>query len=110
VALKKATERQIAISQIIIGAFFFACRSCEYLKVPKQDQQQTKQLNLRNIAFFKDGNIISHSSSKLHLADSVSLTFKSQKNNKKEQNNRAVGHGPKLAVPSETVGCNCEAY
>jgi len=21
-----------------------------------------------------------------------------------------VGHGPKLAVPSETVGCNCEAY
>ena len=21
-----------------------------------------------------------------------------------------MGHGPKLAVPSETVGCNCEAY
>jgi hypothetical protein len=85
VASKKATERQLAISQLIIGAFFFACRLCEYLKVPKQDQQQTKQLTLRNIAFFKDGNLIPHSSSKLNLADSISLTFDSQKNNKKNK-------------------------
>ena len=38
VALKVATKKQQAIRQLIIGTFFFACRSCEYLKVPKQDQ------------------------------------------------------------------------
>ena len=38
VALKSSTEKQQAIGQLIIGAFFFACRLCEYLKVPKQDQ------------------------------------------------------------------------
>jgi hypothetical protein len=74
-ALKKETESQRAISQLTIGAFFFACRSCEYLKVPKQDQHQTKQLTLGNIAFSKDGNVILHSNPNLHLADSVALTF-----------------------------------
>ena len=84
-ALKKETESQRAISQLTIGAFFFACRSCEYLKVPKQDQHQTKQLTLGNIAFSKDGNVILHSNPNLHLADSVSLTFESQKNDKKSE-------------------------
>jgi hypothetical protein len=82
-ALKKETEIQRAISQLTIGAFFFACRSCEHLKVPKQDQHQTKQLTLGNIAFSKDGNVILHSNPNLYLADSVSLTFESQKNDKK---------------------------
>ena len=85
VALKTATERQLAMGQLIIGAFFFTCRSCKYLKVPKKDQQQTKQLTLGNIAFSKDGNIIPHSCPKLQLADSVSLTFESQKNDKKNE-------------------------
>jgi hypothetical protein len=84
-ALKKETESQRAISQLTIGAFFFACRSCKYLKVPKQDQHQTKQLTLGNIAFSKDGNIIHHSNPNLHLADSVSLTFESQKNDEKNE-------------------------
>jgi len=87
VALKMAAERQLAMGQLIIGAFFFASRLCEYLKVPKQDQQQTKQLTPGNIAFFKDGNIIPHSCLKLRLPDSVSLTFESQKNDK---NNKTV--------------------
>ena len=35
VAKMKVTETQRAISQLTIGAYFFACRSCEYLKVPQ---------------------------------------------------------------------------
>ena len=34
--------------------------------------------------FYKDGNIVSHSCSKLHLADSVSITSKTQKNDRKD--------------------------
>ena len=32
------TETQKAISQLAIGAFFFACQSCEYLKVPHSEK------------------------------------------------------------------------
>ncbi len=83
-ALKQSTESQRAIGQLIIGAIFFACRSCEYLKVPKQEEHQTKQLQLGNVVFYKDGNIIPHNiSPQIRLADCVSLTFESQKNERK---------------------------
>ena len=85
IALKTSTELQRAISQLIIGAFFLACRSCKFLKVPKQEQHQTKQLQLGNIAFYKDGNIIPHNSPQINLADCVSLTFESQKNEEKDK-------------------------
>eukprot|EP00957_Ditylum_brightwellii_P093136 7091070-Ditylum_brightwellii.AAC.1 len=32
VAKAKATESQRAVAQLAIGAFFFACKSCKYLK------------------------------------------------------------------------------
>jgi hypothetical protein len=83
VALTVSTEKQRAIGQLIIGAFFFTCRLCEYLKVPKQDQQQTKPLQLGNVVCYKDGDIVPHSCSKLHLADNVSITFETQKNERK---------------------------
>ncbi len=38
------TEIQQATGQLIIGAFFFACRLCEYLKVQKSEDKKTKQL------------------------------------------------------------------
>jgi len=85
IALNQTSETKRAISQLTIGAFFFACRSCEYLKVSKPSDKQTKQLTLGNIAFFKDGKCldrISHASH-LHLADSVSITFETQKNDRK---------------------------
>jgi hypothetical protein len=68
---------------MIIGAFFFACGSCKYLKVPDQDQQLTKQLVLGNIVFYKGGQIIPHECSSTFLADCVSITFKTQKNERK---------------------------
>ncbi len=58
-------------------------RSCEYLKVPKQQEKKTKQLTLGNITFYQDSNLIHHSCPSLHTATSVSITFISQKNSRK---------------------------
>jgi hypothetical protein len=65
------------------GAYFWAMHSCEYAKVLKAEQRQTKQLCIRNIAFIKDGEVLKHNSPSLHLADCVSITFKRQKNDRK---------------------------
>eukprot|EP00957_Ditylum_brightwellii_P041142 3114583-Ditylum_brightwellii.AAC.1 len=40
VAKAKATKLQKAITQLLIGDFFFACRSCEYLKKWKGNKAQ----------------------------------------------------------------------
>jgi hypothetical protein len=75
------TETQKATSQHIIAAFFFACRSCEYLKVPNPQDKKTKILTLENIAFYLDSKEIPHSlASALSSADRVSVTFVTQKN------------------------------
>jgi hypothetical protein len=59
-------------------------RSCEYLKVPNQADKKTKQLTLQNIAFYRDGKLIEHSSPMLHHStSSVTVTFESQKNSRK---------------------------
>jgi hypothetical protein len=42
------------MGHLAAAAHFWAMRSCEYLKVPKSEQQQTKQLCLCNIAFIKE--------------------------------------------------------
>ena len=60
-------------------------RSCEYLKVPTQDDRKTKLLCLRNIRFF-----IAHRELVQHLDDLssatlISITFKDQKNREKNQ-------------------------
>ena len=65
------------------AAHFWVMRSCEYAKVPKAEQRQTKQLCIRNIVFIKDGESIDHKSPSLHLADCVSVTFERQKNDRK---------------------------
>jgi hypothetical protein len=58
---------------------FFAFRSCEYLKVLQAEQLQTEQLCMRNICFFKDGDIIPHTHLDLEFVDYVSITFERQK-------------------------------
>jgi hypothetical protein len=65
------------------AAHFWVMRTCEYAKVPKAEQRQTKQLCIRNIAFIRDGETLDQNSPSLHLADCVSVTFERQKNNGK---------------------------
>jgi hypothetical protein len=82
-AKQQVTDLDIALSQLTIGAAFFACRSCKYLIVPKTEEQRTKLLCLKNIRFFKDGHLISAPLASLELIDSVAITFEMQKNDNK---------------------------
>ena len=65
------------MSQLLIGAFFFAMRSCEYLNV--SGERRTKLLIISNIRFYLRRQLISHDHPDLPLADSVSITFLFQK-------------------------------
>ena len=95
IVLKKLAKRQVSeldrgVSQLSICAGFFACRSCEYLKVPRRGLKHTKLLCLHNIRFFKDGHLLSTPSVNLEFADSVAVTFEMQKN---EQKHEMIIHG-----------------
>ncbi len=79
----RSSELQCAMGNLVAAAHFWAMQSCEYLKVPKSEQRQTKQLCISNIAFIRNGKITIHSSPNLHLADCVSVTFEQQKNERK---------------------------
>ena len=93
---KKSTETQKAIGQLAGGAFFFACRSCEYLKVPQAEKRRTDILKLRNIRFFRRGRLLSHSDPKLDSADCVSITFEFQK--KDERNDTVTQRARKHSI------------
>jgi hypothetical protein len=73
-----------AVSQLTVGAFFFAMRSCEYSKVPDSDARRTKLLTVKNIRFFRNRRELPHNDPNLHLADSVSITFEFQKNDERD--------------------------
>ena len=78
---------QRAISQLVIGAFFFAMRSCEYLLVPQSEKRRIDILRLKNIRFFTEGIETSHDSPDLEFADCVLITFEFQK---KDERNDTV--------------------
>jgi hypothetical protein len=71
--------------QLSTLSFFFALRSCEAYKVPKSEQRRTRCLQLTDFVFMKDHKIVPHSSPFLHLSDSVTLLFRFQKTEKREE-------------------------
>jgi hypothetical protein len=71
----KSTELCQAMGELAGAAHFWAMRSCEYVKVPKAELRQMKQLCIRNIAFIRDGETLDHNSPSLHLVDCVSVMF-----------------------------------
>ncbi len=75
------TKLEKAMCDLFIGAFFFAMRSCEYLNV--SGKRKTKILTINNIRFFKNKKELNHSNSKLNQASTVSITFKFQKKDTK---------------------------
>ncbi len=89
-AKRQVTELDRAVAQLTINAAFFACRSCEYLKVPRREMKRTKLLCLRNIRFFKNGHLLLAPSNDLEFAYSVAVTFEMQKN---EEKHETVIHG-----------------
>ena len=79
----KSTELHQAMGELAGAAHFWVLCSCEYAKVPKAEQRQTKQLCIRNIVFVIDGETLDLYSLSFHLADCVSVMFKRQKNDRK---------------------------
>jgi hypothetical protein len=67
-----------AIGKLACGAYFYAMRSCEYLKV--SGSRKTKLLLLEDIQFHVENREISHSSPKIFDCDTITITFKDQKN------------------------------
>jgi len=73
-----------AAAQLIIGAFFFTMRSCEYSRTTSpQESKTTCILTVGNIRFFHNNTEVDHSDNQLTNADIVSITFVSQKNKEK---------------------------
>ena len=64
------------LADLTNGAFFFACRSYEYSKT--SGTRKTKTITLGNIAFRRGHKQLTEH----HAADSVSVTFVAQKNDK----------------------------
>jgi hypothetical protein len=75
------TKYDKALCNLLIGAFFFAMRSCEYLKVG--GPRKTKLLAIKKFRFYRGKTLINHRDRFLYLADSVSITFEQQKRDTK---------------------------
>ena len=65
------------VADLCTGAFFFACRSCEYSQTT--GSRKTKILTPRNIVF-RQGNRTITNRQQFSTANSVSITFVAQKN------------------------------
>ena len=65
------------IADLCTGAFFFACRSCEYSQTT--GSRKTKVLTPRNIVF-RQGHKVITDRTQFTTADAVSITFVAQKN------------------------------
>ena len=79
------SDWQKATAWLLIGAIFFAMRSCEYLNTrTTESERRTKILRLRNIIFKKNGITLSHTDRYLAQADIVMIVFEFQKNDKRD--------------------------
>jgi hypothetical protein len=80
-----STEWQKSVVWLLIGAIFFAMRSCEYLdtNISEMDRR-TRILRLRNITFKTNGITIDHTEEHLDQAEIVIINFEYQKNDKRD--------------------------
>jgi hypothetical protein len=67
-----------AIGKLATAAFYYAMRSCEYLKV--SGTRKTKLLTVEDIQFHKENREIDRQSQQTFDSDTVSVTFRDQKN------------------------------
>ena len=75
----RSTARDEAIGQLVVTAFFFAMRSCEYSHAGQG--RITTVVTIDDVLFRKDGKTIPTDDRELmRLADTVSITFRKQKN------------------------------
>jgi hypothetical protein len=78
----KATELHQAVGQLSVGAFFFAMRACEFSEVG--GPRRTRTITLGDLEFRRRGTKIEgDDEDELASADTVSITFRTQKNGEK---------------------------
>jgi hypothetical protein len=92
-----STELETAGADLAMGAFFFACRSCEYLHV--SGERRTKTLRIGDVQFRIGRQVIPHTSPDLHQAEQVSVVFRDQKNRHKMATRTAWRSTDPLACP-----------
>ena len=87
IAISGGTHVQEATNELITGALFFGMRSCEYSQVPTRDEQVTKLLQLEDLHFYDvENKQLDQQDKFLHrTAHTLTITFKNQKNRKKQQ-------------------------
>ena len=93
------SAREIATAWLLIGAIFFAMRSCEYLKTAPEESKRTKIIRIGNIVFKKDNRVLSHADSDLHSANLVRIRFVFQKNNRRDVQIHMFRSGDDLLCP-----------
>ncbi len=94
------TDKESSLSWLCIGAFFFAMRSCEYLKSShKEDSKRTKIIRLRNIRAKKNGKTLDFKAKDLLQADMIMITFEYQKNNTRNKTIHMFRTGDALMCP-----------
>ena len=77
--LARDTTQDTAVGQLVVVAFFFAMRSCEYSDV--EAQRRTAVVQVRDITFWKGSERFGlHQTDEIRNADAVSVTFRKQKN------------------------------
>jgi hypothetical protein len=86
------------LATLLSGAFFFAMRSCEYLHV-SGIERKTKLLVVGDILFYRHGLILPHTHPNLHLADAVSIVFRFQKNDNRDEKVTQHRSGDQLLCP-----------
>jgi hypothetical protein len=98
-----------AAADLVMAVFFFACRSCEYLKV--SGSRRTKPIRVGDIQFQKGKATVPHDSPELHLAETISVIFRDQKNWSKYQTRTAWATKDPKADPvtawANVVRCVC---
>jgi hypothetical protein len=72
--------RELARANLLAGALFWGMRSCEFSLTPKSNQQKTMPIRPCDIVFRIGNEVIPHTDNRLEIADSVEITFVSQKN------------------------------
>ena len=87
----------IAFHQLFNFAFFFAMRSCEYLKT--DGEKRTHPIRLRNLVFRRRHHIIPHDDPNLAEADTITVTFEFQKRDLRDDAVTQSSSGDPLLCP-----------
>ena len=81
---RQTSTENIAVGQLVTGAFFFAMRSCEYLKTNlPEEKRRTKIIRLKDLRFCTKGRARTLTDKNIALSDTISITFEFQKSDER---------------------------